>query len=84
MRPGTTREDVLSALNENGIRSFTGSCPEVYLEKVFSDLKVERKPTAIELGKSSLAFEVHPTLDAIKLKSRAAKAAEILAGFQAT
>jgi len=82
LRTGITRDDILIALNEAGIRAFTGSCPEIYREKAFDDLDVETKPIARELGETSLAFEVHPTLDPSRLKDVAKHAADIISSFQ--
>ena len=62
-----------------GIRIFTGSCSEVYREHAFADLEVKPLPNACELGASSLMFEVHPTLDQDRLRSRAAAIAELIA-----
>lgn len=62
---GWSRDRLLSALEENGLPAFSGSCPEIYREKAFDgcDLRPPQPlPVAQELGRSSLAFLVHPTL----------------------
>lgn len=82
LRSGIARDEILQALTEGGIRAFSGSCPEIYLEESFADLAVEPKPVARELGELSLAFEVHPTLNEEKLKDSASCAADIISGFQ--
>jgi dTDP-4-amino-4,6-dideoxygalactose transaminase len=60
---GWNRDRILEAINAEGIPCFVGSCSEVYLELAFSDIRpVERFPIARQLGETSLAFLVHPTL----------------------
>jgi len=63
---GWTRETVLMKLNEKGIPVFSGSCSEVYNEKAYDDYQCRPAaplPVAHELGKTSLMFLVHPTLE---------------------
>jgi dTDP-4-amino-4,6-dideoxygalactose transaminase len=70
VRPERLREDwsrdrIIDALRDRGIPSFQGSCPEIYLEKAFDGTgwrPEPRLPVARELGETSLAFLVHPTL----------------------
>lgn len=63
LAPGWNRDLLLQAINAEGIPCFVGSCSEVYLEKAFADVcPNERLPIARELGDTSLAFLVHPTL----------------------
>lgn len=60
-----SRDRILAAIAENGIPCSVGSCPEIYLERAFehSGLNSDRRlPIAKELGETSLAFLVHPTL----------------------
>jgi dTDP-4-amino-4,6-dideoxygalactose transaminase len=53
----------MAALNAEGIPCFSGSCGEIYLEKAFDGIRPEsRLRVAKELGETSLAFLVHPTL----------------------
>jgi dTDP-4-amino-4,6-dideoxygalactose transaminase len=60
---GWDRDLILEAINAEGVPCFVGSCSEVYLEKAFSEVRpAQRLPIARELGESSLAFLVHPTL----------------------
>ena len=59
------RNKILSELVARRIPCFVGSCPEVYLEKVFKGTGFrpkERLPVAKKLGQTSLMFLVHPTL----------------------
>jgi dTDP-4-amino-4,6-dideoxygalactose transaminase len=63
LRPGWTRDRVLSAVNAEGIPCFQGICSEIYLEEAFSSMRPPRRlPVARELGGTSLMFLVHPTL----------------------
>lgn len=63
LREGWNRDRILDAINAEGVPCFAGSCGEVYLEKAFSnDRPAERHPMARELGETSLAFLMHPTL----------------------
>jgi dTDP-4-amino-4,6-dideoxygalactose transaminase len=52
-------------MTSRGVPCFSGSCPEVYLEKAFDGTgwrPQTRLPVARELGETSLMFLVHPTL----------------------
>jgi len=62
---GWSRDRIMTAISDQGIPCFSGSCSEVYLEKSFQDAglrPIKRLPIAKELGESSLMFLVHPTL----------------------
>jgi hypothetical protein len=64
LRTGWNRDRVIEAINAEGIPCFSGSCSEIYLEKAFrkSMQPNQRLPVAMEIGKTSLMFLVHPTL----------------------
>lgn len=60
-----SRERIISEFSDYGIPCFSGSCSEIYLEKAFveSGFSPEiRHHYAKELGETSLAFLVDPTL----------------------
>lgn len=62
---GYSRDRILKDLIERGIPAFSGSCPEIYLEKAFINTGLgpkTRLPNAKILGETSLMFLVHPTL----------------------
>lgn len=62
---GFSRDEVIAAIEAQGVPVFTGSCSEVYLEKAFDGTGFaprDRLPIARELGETSLMFLVHPTL----------------------
>jgi dTDP-4-amino-4,6-dideoxygalactose transaminase len=65
LKPDGSRDKIMTIITESGVPCTIGSCPEIYLEAAFerSGLKPERRlPIAKELGETSLAFPVHPTL----------------------
>lgn len=60
-----SRERIISEFSEYGIPCFSGSCSEIYLEKAFMESGFSpetRHHYAKELGETSLAFLVDPTL----------------------
>jgi dTDP-4-amino-4,6-dideoxygalactose transaminase len=66
-----TRDNVIEAINAQGVPCNQGSCSEVYLEKSFNGTgwRPERRlPTAQLLGETSLMFLVHPTLTSADIK----------------
>jgi hypothetical protein len=64
LKPGWDRDRIMAAVEAEGIPCFSGSCPEVYLEKAFPPQMrpPERLPVARILGETSLMVMVHPTL----------------------
>lgn len=65
LKEGWNRDKILDAINKQGVPVYQGSCSEVYLEKAFDNTPwrpKERLKNAVELGKTSLMFLVHPTL----------------------
>jgi dTDP-4-amino-4,6-dideoxygalactose transaminase len=71
------RGEILERAAAAGLRLFTGSASEVYLEGAFDDLPTPDLPNARALGRTSLMVEVHPTLR----PERLARRAEALAGL---
>lgn len=71
------RSEILRRSGESGLRVFSGSCSEIYLEEAFADLAAPDCPVSRSLGARSLMVEVHPTLDPNLLRSRADRLAEI-------
>jgi dTDP-4-amino-4,6-dideoxygalactose transaminase len=64
LRAGWDRNRILAALVDRGVRCFSGSCSEIYLENAFPEewRPDQRLSVAHELGDTSLMFQVHPTL----------------------
>lgn len=63
---GWSRERIAAEIAALGIPCLHGACPEIYLETAFEGTgwgPSERLPVARELGETSLAMLVHPTLD---------------------
>lgn len=59
------RFNIIKNLKKKGIKCFTGSCPEIYLEKSFQNLeknKLKRLKNCKNLGLRSLALDVNHTL----------------------
>jgi len=73
------RDEILRLGTEAGLRVFSGSCSEVYLEEAFSDMARPHLPIARELGATSLMVEVHPTLRPGLVERRAAALARVAA-----
>ena len=58
-----SRDRILDEIRAAGFPALTGSCPEIYRERVFADRGLgpaEPLPVARELGETSLAFLVDP------------------------
>lgn len=72
------RDRALAELASAGLRAFAGACPEIYREEAFAHMRHPALPCAQALGRSSLVFETHPTLDPVRLAHRASLAAAIL------
>lgn len=63
LKDGWGRDRIISAIQAEGVPCYEGSCSEVYLEKAFEAVRpATRLPIAQELGETSLALLVHPTL----------------------
>jgi dTDP-4-amino-4,6-dideoxygalactose transaminase len=71
------RAEIVKRSAAAGLRVFSGSCSEIYLEEAFSDLPLPHCPVAHSLGARSLMVEVHPTLRQDLLKLRAEHLAAI-------
>ncbi len=62
---GWSRDRIVAELAQRGVQVMHGTCAEVYLEHAFDDTPwrpTERLPVARELGETSIAFLVHPTM----------------------
>ncbi len=65
LKPGWDRDRVQEEIVSLGFPLTVGSCSEIYRERAFTDAGLgpaEPLPVAAELGETSLAFPVHPTL----------------------
>jgi len=71
LKDGWDRERILAEIVARSVPCFSGSCPELYLERAFEGTPwrpAERLPVARELGETSLMFLVHPTLSAAEIE----------------
>ena len=67
LAPGWDRDRVAAAVSAEGVPCAYGSCAEIYRERAFTDAGLgpsSRLPGASRAHETSLAFLVHPTLDA--------------------
>jgi dTDP-4-amino-4,6-dideoxygalactose transaminase len=82
LAPGWDRDRIVAEISAAGVPCFQGSCSEVYRERAFVDSGLappQRLPAAMELGETSLAFLVHPTLTSEEIGKAASTAAEVIA-----
>lgn len=81
LKPGWTRDRILAEIAARGQTPFTGSCPEIYRERVFRSRGFGPEtalPVARELGETSLCFRVDPTLDDAEMHATAEAIAEVM------
>ena len=67
-----TRFKIIKLFKKDNIRCFTGSCPEIYLEKSFKNLKIikfKRLKNCKLLGSTSIALDVNHTLTNLQHKN---------------
>jgi dTDP-4-amino-4,6-dideoxygalactose transaminase len=79
---GWTRDKVKHAINVEGVPCFMGSCPEIYRELAFASTDMalaSRLPAAMELGRTSMQFLVHPTLGRAEMEDTVAAVRKVLA-----
>lgn len=62
LKSGWDRDRILASLSAEGVPAWSGSCPEIYREDAFAPLNQVPLPIAKELGETSLALPIHPTL----------------------
>ncbi len=82
LKPDWSRDRLLSAIAAEGVPCFSGSCSEIYLEKLFERAGLrpaERLPVARELGETSLMLLVHPTLAEADIRRACRVVAEVCA-----
>lgn len=71
LAPGWTRDRILSEITDAGFPAFSGSCSEIYLEKVFNGSVKDPLPNARALGDTSMAFLTDPTISTDDAKALA-------------
>jgi dTDP-4-amino-4,6-dideoxygalactose transaminase len=78
---GWSRNRIIREIETAGVPAFQGSCSEIYKEKAFRNSALapaQRLPNAQELGETSIAFLVHPTLTENDIGKTCAVAVEVL------
>ncbi len=80
LHPGWTRDRIVAEVSARGVPCLTGSCSEIYLEKAFGEawLPAKRLPVARELGETSIALLVHPTLAAEQIEGAARTVRDVM------
>ncbi|CAK0774846.1 Aminotransferase [Gammaproteobacteria bacterium] len=81
LREGWSRDRIMDEINAAGVPCYSGSCPEVYLEKAFDNTPWRPDkylPVAKELGETSLMFLVHPTLTKTEIDKTCEVLSEIM------
>lgn len=74
LKAGWSRDRVMAQIVARGVPCFSGSCSEIYREKAFREAGFaprERLPVARELGETSLAFLVDPSIDVAEARAAA-------------
>ena len=78
-----TRDDVVRAIQAEGIPCGSGLCTEIYLEKALRQFApANRLPVAREFGERSIMFLIHPTLDVEDMDDIAAAASKVMRHVQ--
>lgn len=80
LAPGWTRERLMDSIAAEGVYCQSGSCSEIYLEKAFpAEMRPSKPlPVARELGETSLAFLLHPTLTEADMADVAAAVEKVM------
>ncbi len=80
LAPGWDRDRIMASVQAEGVPCHSGSCSEIYLEQAFPARwrPAARHPGARELGETSLAFLVHPTLGAQDVEDLGAAVDKVL------
>lgn len=82
LKPGWTRDLIMTEIADRGVPCFSGSCSEIYREKAFvdSDFGPDMPlPVANQMGETSLMFLVHPTLGSNQIDQMIEVIQEVLA-----
>lgn len=82
LRGGWTRDRIMSEISAQGVPCFSGSCPEIYREKVFdgaSSRPSSALPGAHELSQTSLVLLVDPSRNRAEVERAATTVATLMA-----
>lgn len=81
LKPGWSRDRIVTEITAQGVPCYQGSCSEVYLEKAFDGTgwrPATRLPVANELGATSLMWLVHPTLSSAEMEKAAQVSVDVI------
>lgn len=81
LKAGWSATRIQEAVNTEGVPCLAGSCPEIYLERAFTDRgwgPARRLPAAQRLGETSLMFMVHPTLGEAEMSDTVSAVAKVM------
>ena len=79
--PGWDQTRIIEAIDAEGVPCRSGSCSEIYREKAFIDAGMAPQlplPVAAHLGRTSLMFQVHPTLSIEDMEVTVAVVARVM------
>jgi dTDP-4-amino-4,6-dideoxygalactose transaminase len=82
LKSGWSRDRIISEITLSGVPCFAGSCSEIYREAAFNGVDIsvdEPLANARELGETSMALLVHPTLERSHVEYVADVARRVLA-----
>lgn len=81
LKSGCDRDWIVQEISSRGVPCFVGSCSEIYLERCFADLgrPARRLPVARQLGETSIAMLVDPTIDEATARRHAGVLREVVA-----
>lgn len=73
-----SKKKIIKYLNLNGVACNSGSCPEIYKERVFQNqgYKIKRE-NAKKINQSNISFMVHPTISLQSMKLKADRIREV-------
>ena len=80
LKSSWSRDRIIEEIADQSVPCMQGSCSEIYLEEAFKSAQLQPTQTlqsARDLGETSIAFLVHPTLDVIHMNIIAATAISI-------
>jgi len=82
LRSGWNRDRIMSEISAHGVPCFSGSCPEIYRERVFegaSSRPSSALPGARQLGQTSLVLLVDPSHDCAQIERAAHTVSKVMA-----
>lgn len=81
LKPGWDQVRIINAINAEGIPCMAGSCSEIYREQAFVRCgwgPAKPLPVAQRLSRTSLMFQVHPTLGPVEMEDTVAAVRKVM------